>query len=135
MAEFINSSSLSRARQGAIITPMDPDITYLAKTNFRNSNIPFGIRQKDRLSHIYIIGQTGTGTTTLLETMLAQDIGQGWGMALIDPHGDLVERVYANIPDRERHRLIYIDAPDETCRWGYNPLKRVARNLRPMATA
>ena len=135
VAEFINSSSLSRARQGATITPMDPDITYLARTNFRNSDIPFGIRQKDRLSHVYIIGQTGTGKTTLLETMLAQDIDWGRGMALIDPHGDLVERVNAQIPDGERHRLIYIDATDEACRWGYNPLKRVPRNLRPLVAS
>ena len=114
---------------------MDSDITYFAKTNFRNSNIPFGIRQTDRLLHIYIIGKTGTGKTTLLETMLTQDIYRGRGMALIDPHGDLVERVYENFPEREKHRLIYIDAPDKHSKWGYNPLKRVAEDRRPLVAS
>ena len=114
---------------------MNPDVTYLARTNFRNSNIFFGILQQDRLSHIYIIGQTGTGKTTLLETMVRQDIDGGRGMALIDPHGDLVERLRDNFPQSEMHRLVYIDAADASCRWGYNPLRRVSKSMRPLVAS
>ena len=65
----------------------------LARTNARGRYLPFGIKQADRLSHLYVIGKTGVGKTTLLENLIMQDIVAGRGCALIDPHGDLVERV------------------------------------------
>jgi ABC-type phosphate/phosphonate transport system ATPase subunit len=69
----------------------DSDVLYFAKSNFHNKNTPIGIRQADRLSHVYIIGKTGVGKSTLLETLAHQDMSTGRGFALIDPHGDLVE--------------------------------------------
>ena len=87
-------------------------MTYFARTNFRNNRKPFGIRQSDRLSHMYIIGKTGTGKSTLLETMARQDIAAGGGLALLDPHGDLIERLIAWMPDERKKDLIYFDVPD-----------------------
>jgi len=72
-----------------------PDISYFAKTNGREPHKVFGIKQADRLFHLYAIGKTGTGKSTLLETLLKQDIEAGRGFALIDPHGDLAERIAA----------------------------------------
>ena len=77
---------------------MSDDISYFGCTNARGSQQRFGIRQADRLSHVYIIGKTGTGKSTLLETLVRQDIEQGRGAALLDPHGDLVERVARALP-------------------------------------
>jgi type IV secretory pathway VirB4 component len=75
------------------------DVTVFAKTTFRDTQKPFGIRQRDRRAHMYLLGKTGTGKSTLLETLLLADIRKGNGVALLDPHGDLVQRVRALIPD------------------------------------
>jgi len=72
---------------------MKTDITYFAKTNFRNEGKVFGIRQSDRLMHTYIIGKTGVGKSTLLKFMFLQDVQAGRGVCLLDPHGDLVESI------------------------------------------
>lgn len=113
----------------------NPDITYFARTNFRNQRNVFGIKQADRLMHMYIIGKTGTGKTTMLETMLIQDIQHGRGMCLIDPHGDLVERVYANIPEYRREEVVYFNLPDASLTLRYNPLKRVPVEKRSLVAS
>ncbi len=61
---------------------------------------------------MYIIGKTGTGKSTLLATMIRQDIAAGNGIALLDPHGDLVEKIVAGIPEKRREDLIYFNVPD-----------------------
>ncbi|MHB8256603.1 MAG: type IV secretory system conjugative DNA transfer family protein [Acidiferrobacterales bacterium] len=109
--------------------------TYFARTNFRNGRTPFGIKQADRLTHLYVIGKTGTGKTTLLETLMRQDIASGQGFALLDPHGDLVEKLAASIPEERRHDVIYLNAPDPHQPFGYNPLKRVMPEKRPLAAS
>ena len=101
------------------------DITYFARVDFRNDNRLFGIRDHDRFSHIYAIGKTGTGKSTLLETIVLQDIDRGKGAALIDPHGDLADAVAKNIPDRRKDDLLYLNAADPSQPYGYNPLRRV----------
>lgn len=69
------------------------DVLLLARVDFRSDQRMFGIKREDRFSHIYVIGKTGAGKSTLLETMALQDLAQGKGFALIDPHGDLAERI------------------------------------------
>src|SRR2546426_10871500 len=97
---------------GAMESAPDDRITYIARTNFRNEGRLFGIRQADRRHHMYVIGKTGTGKSTLLETLIRQDITDGQGLALLDPHGDLVERVLAAVPEHRREDLIYFNVPD-----------------------
>jgi DNA helicase HerA-like ATPase len=101
------------------------EITYLARTDYRNDGRLFGIKRQDRLSHVYIIGKTGTGKSTLLERMALQDLKRGDGFALIDPHGDLVERVADRIPSNRLLDVLYLNASDPTQPFGYNPLRRV----------
>lgn len=101
------------------------DITYLAKTDFRGGGKLFGIKTEDRFSHVYVIGKTGTGKSTLLEQMALQDLARGNGFALIDPHGDLVERVADRIPPKRLLDVIYLNAADPTQPFGYNPLRHV----------
>jgi len=95
----------------------------------------FGIRQHDRLSHLYLIGKTGVGKSTLLAQLALQDIEAGRGLALIDPHGDLARRVLALAPQSERHRIIYLDATDPLQPFGYNPLRRVREDKIPLAAS
>ncbi len=108
-------------------------ITYFAQTNFRGVHRPFGIRQHDRLSHMYAIGKTGTGKSTLLATMAVQDLHAGQGFALLDPHGDLVERVLStSSPEHERH-VLHIDVANDMGAFGFNPLAAVPATGRPLA--
>lgn len=104
-------------------------ILYLARTNFRNANTLFGIKQADRLYHSYILGKTGTGKTTLLETMIMQDVEQN-GLCLLDVHGDLVKRVKENIPQHRLKDVIYLDITDPNQPYRYNPLKKVSHESR-----
>lgn len=111
------------------------NITILGRTNFRNNNQAFGIKQPDRLSHTYIIGKTGVGKTTLMENMIMQDLLSNRGCAVLDPHGDLVERLYAlakNNTDIDDKHVIYLNVPDPLQPFGYNPIRRVSPDLRPL---
>ena len=88
-------------------TAMDQNqVLHIGRVDFRNDNRLFGIKREDRFSHIYVLGKTGTGKSTLIETMALQDVERGNGFALIDPHGDLVARIAARIPASQRDRVI-----------------------------
>jgi hypothetical protein len=87
--------------------------------------VPFGIKREDRFSHVYVIGKTGVGKSTLLERMALQDLEAGHGFALIDPHGDLVERVADRIPPHRLLDVMYLNAANPTQPYGYNPLRHV----------
>ena len=82
-----------------------------------------------------IIGKTGTGKSTLLETLLRQDIESGQGLALIDPHGDLVEKIERLIPAHRKNDLIYFNVPDPSNTLGFNPLEQIAPLKRPLAAS
>jgi len=84
------------------------ELTLLGRTNFRDYSEEFGILPDDRRRHIYIIGKTGMGKSTLLENMLFSDIYSGRGVAVVDPHGELAESVLSYIPKRFNYRISYI---------------------------
>jgi len=111
------------------------NITYLGQTCGRPPYKSFGIKQSDRLSHAYIIGKTGAGKSTLLENMIRQDIQSGRGCCLIDPHGDLVERIADNIPDYRMSDVIYLNVPEVHQVYGYNPLKYIREDKRSLAAS
>ena len=81
-------------------------VIHFARVDFRNDRRIFGIKSEDRFLHVYVIGKTGTGKSTLIETMALQDLERGNGFALIDPHGDLVARV----PASQKDKVIYLNA-------------------------
>ena len=83
---------------------------------------------------MYVIGKTGTGKSTLLETLISQDIAHGEGVALLDPHGDLAEKVLRNIPDERKGDLLYFD-PTAAEPLSFNPLEHVPPDKRPLAAA
>lgn len=109
--------------------------SFFSTSNFRGSRKPIGIAQADRLSHLYVIGKTGTGKSSLLELLLREDIVAGRGFALVDPHGDLAARIWAWTPHALRDRIIYLNAPDQTQPFGYNPLRRIRSDRIPLAAA
>jgi hypothetical protein len=110
-------------------------ITYLGRTNFRNQRQRFGIKQADRRSHLYIIGKPGTGKSTLLETLIRQDLAVGRGLALVDPHGDLVEWLIARVPQERAGDVIYFNVPDASEPLGFNPLAGVPLAKQPLAAS
>ncbi|MCA9383789.1 type IV secretion system DNA-binding domain-containing protein, partial [Candidatus Dojkabacteria bacterium] len=93
-----------------------------ALTDFRNTHIPFGIQQEDRRRHMYILGKTGSGKTTLLKTMIAADIREGKGVAVIDPHGDLIEELLDLIPEYRKDDVVWLDPSDTEYPVGLNML-------------
>ena len=117
---------------------MHPDenrITYFARVDFRSDQRVFGIRRKDRRSHMYLLGKTGTGKSTLLANMIKQDLIAGEGLALLDPHGDLVEQVFKFVPAQRQKDLIYFNVPDRNLNLGFNPLQQVAAGEEALATS
>lgn len=112
-----------------------PTINYFAKANWRNANSIFGIKENDRFFHKYILGQTGTGKTTLLQTMILQDIYVGNGLCLIDPHGDLVEHIFRKIPTYRQKDLIYFNVTHPSMPFRFNPLLHVGIEQRPLVAS
>jgi len=110
-------------------------VLTLGRVDFRDDRRVFGIRNEDRFSHMFILGKTGTGKSTLIETMALQDMARGAGFALIDPHGDLVERIAARIPQSRASDVIYLDAADPAQPYGYNPLRHVRADRIPLAAS
>jgi hypothetical protein len=108
-------------------------LTFIGETYWRDLKRPFGSRPADRRAHMYVVGKTGTGKTSLLEGMIRQDVLAGHGLALFDPHGDLAERLNAWVPESRRQDLIYLDVPDPEQPFGFNPLEGVAPLRRSLA--
>lgn len=107
---------------------MNSAITPLGIARHQYGDRPFGIRLADRMHHIYVIGQTGTGKSTFLLNLALQDTRAGRGFCLIDPHGDLALTLHRQL-DIPHH---YFDIADPGCRLGYNPLGRVHHAHRPL---
>lgn len=111
----------------------DFDITPIGVTNWRNQNTPFGIKDKDRLGHIYCIGKTGMGKSTLLQQMALSDIQKGKGCAIIDPHGDVANYLISKIPTERKKDLIYINPAEEVV--PFNPLHAVHPNYHHLVSS
>ena len=101
------------------------EITIFAETNFRNQRKSFGIKRDDRRRHMYIIGKTGIGKTTLLENMIISDIIHGEGCCYIDPHGDTAEKVLNYIPADRINDVIYFNPADTDFPIAFNILEAV----------
>lgn len=103
----------------------EDQVTLFAQTNYRNSNVKFGIKTDDRRRHMYFIGKTGMGKSTALENMIIQDIQAGRGVCVVDPHGDLVEKVLDYIPSNRVNDTIYFNPADLDHPIAFNVLEKV----------
>jgi hypothetical protein len=101
------------------------NIVYLAETNFRNTRKRFGIRRDDRRRHMYLIGKTGMGKSTAMENMIIQDIINGEGVALVDPHGDFAEKLLDYIPSHRINDVIYFNPADIDYPIAFNVMEAV----------
>ncbi len=101
------------------------NFTPIGTINFRNDTREFGIMDKDRLGHIYCIGKTGTGKSTLLLNMAISDISRGCGIGVIDPHGDVAETLLNYIPHDRITEVIYFNPADVQFPIAFNPLRNV----------
>lgn len=110
-------------------------ITPFAVTNYRDIRKRFGIKEKNRRGHMYIIGKTGTGKTTLIENMIISDIKAGNGLAVIDPHGDLAEDLLDFIPKRRVKDTIYFNPSDLEYPIAFNPLEKVDQDHRHLVAS
>ncbi|CAL2093279.1 TrwB_AAD_bind domain-containing protein [Tenacibaculum sp. 190524A02b] len=110
----------------------NPYVSYFAKTNFRNDGKLFGIFQKDRLMHMYILGKTGTGKTNLLTTLILQDIIHNRGCAVFDVHGDLLSNILNCIPPERIKDVIHLDISDPFLVYRYNPLRKVSEEKKSL---
>ncbi|MBI5152075.1 type IV secretion system DNA-binding domain-containing protein [Candidatus Peregrinibacteria bacterium] len=97
-----------------------PEAAILGKTDFRGEQAEFGILPSDRRRHIYILGKTGMGKSTLLMNMIFNDISAGRGIALIDPHGDLADRICGLVPAHRINDVILFDPSDREFPIGLN---------------
>jgi len=98
-------------------------IVYFAKTNFRGKDRIFGIQQRDRRQHFYVVGKTGTGKSELLKNLILQDIHNGEGAGVVDPHGELVEDILRKIPKARVNDVVYFNPIDAEYPVGFNVLE------------
>ena len=114
---------------------MDNDITIFAETNFRNKYRKFGIKKDDRRRHMYLIGKTGMGKSTILENMVVEDILAGRGVALVDPHGDTAEKIMKYIPTNRINDVIYFNPADIEYPIAFNIVEHVEPHLRHLVAS
>jgi len=100
-----------------------PDVTYFGSVNTRGNVKNFGILQEDRRRHMYVLGKTGMGKSTLLQNMVLQDIYNGHGVCFLDPHGDTAESILHKIPEHRQQDVIYFNPADTTHPMGLNMLE------------
>ncbi len=110
-------------------------VTYFAETDARNKRVKFGIKAKDRTKHVYVIGKTGMGKSTLLENMAVQDIQNGEGIAFIDPHGKTADLLLEYVPQERIRDVIYIAPFDTDFPISFNVLESVDRDKRHLVVS
>ncbi|MCB1133672.1 MAG: type IV secretion system DNA-binding domain-containing protein, partial [Verrucomicrobiae bacterium] len=111
-------------------TASESGVTVLGNILHRGMGPEYGLRIDDRRRHVYLIGKTGMGKSTLLENMITSDIRNGKGVAVIDPHGDLADAILRLIPRNRTNDVVIFDPSDEAFPVAFNPLD--TRNGAPI---
>ena len=96
----------------APLISLEDEVNYFGLANYRNQNRKFGIKLDDRRRHMYIVGKTGMGKTTMLENMVLNDIYAGHGVGYVDPHGDTAEKILDYIPANRINDVVYFNPAD-----------------------
>jgi hypothetical protein len=110
-------------------------ITYFAQTDARNRRLTFGIKAKDRTKHVYLIGKTGMGKSTVLENMAVQDLRNGNGFAFLDPHGSAIETILEYIPKERMNDVIYFAPFDMEHPISFNVMEDVGYDKRHLVVS
>jgi len=114
---------------------MADNIAVFAQTNYRNELKKFGIKTDDRRRHMYLIGKTGMGKSTVLENMIVDDIRNGYGVAVVDPHGDLAEKIIEYIPTNRINDVVYFNPSDINYPIAFNVVEQVDPHLRHLVAS
>src|SRR4051812_13225803 len=113
----------------------DEKVTYFGETDARNKKIKFGIKAKDRTRHMYVIGKTGMGKSTLLENMAVQDIQNGEGIAFIDPHGKTADLLLNYVPENRIKDVVYFAPFDVDFPISFNVMEDVGYDKRHLVVS
>ncbi|HEX9594598.1 MAG TPA: DUF87 domain-containing protein, partial [Candidatus Saccharimonadales bacterium] len=108
----------------------DSEISLFGVTNFRGTHTQFGLRRADRGRHLYVVGQTGTGKSFLLQLLTLSDIYFDKGLGVIDPHGDYAADVLNYVPQNRIKDVVYFNPADREFPVGFNPLEVTDPNLK-----
>ncbi len=114
---------------------LDTDTTEFGLQNVYGGHAPARLSRLDRRQHLYAIGKTGTGKSTLLERLILQDIERGEGVALLDPHGDLASRLLDFIPSSRANQVAYFEPADLAWPIGFNIVAQAEPELRHLAVS
>lgn len=117
------------------VPELHSDITVLGEAVFRGHRTKFGIKPDDRRRHMYVIGKTGMGKSTLLENMIFSDIHAGKGVGVIDPHGDLIEAILRFVPSNRTNDVILLDPADREHPIAFNMLSARDPNQYPLVVS
>ncbi len=111
------------------------EINFFAKTNFRNKERIFGIKEDDRRRHLYAIGKTGMGKTNLIQNMAIQDIRNGKGVGIVDPHGEFAEECLKAVPADRINDVIYFNPSDTESPIAMNVMEKVGSEYRHLVAS
>jgi len=110
------------------------EVSAFGLTNYHNSYLPFGIYYKDRRRHLYTVGKSGTGKSKLLELLIKNDILNGKGVGILDPHGDLIDNIMKIIPQDRINDVVYFDPGDTSHPIAFNPIENVGEDYKMQIT-
>lgn len=116
-------------------TTQPEEVSLYGMTNFRGGQTKFGIKRADRQRHLYIVGQTGTGKSMLLQLLTLSDIYQGLGVAIIDPHGDYASDMMKYIPENRLQDVVYFNPADTEYPIAFNPMEVTDPNAKNHITS
>lgn len=128
---------LSKKAEPPADLPVDRDdenISFFGETNFHGQHIPFGVKRNDRRRHLYLVGKSGSGKSKLIELLVKNDLEAGKGVAVLDPHGDLVDNILKMIPKHRIKDVVIFDPSDTQFPVTFNPLADVPPHLKMRVT-
>jgi len=111
-------------------TPNDPQISFCGVTNFRDQRTTFGFRRFDRRRHLYVLGKSGNGKSCLLQLLVKADVDNGFGCAVLDPHGDLSDEILKTIPKHRLKDVVIFDPSDVNHPPSFNPMIPIRPDLK-----
>ena len=108
----------------------DPNVSYFATTDYRDIKINFGINREDRRRHLYLVGKSGNGKSSLMKLLAKSDIKHGVGICVLDPHGDLVDSLLSSIPKERIKDVIIFDPTESGYPLSFNPFSGISSSYR-----
>lgn len=118
-----------------MLDELKPGVTYFAETDFRGKRTRFGVKNEDRSRHVYIIGKTGMGKSTVLENMAIQDMQNGHGLAFMDPHGSTADKLLDYVPPERVKDVVYFAPFDLEHPISFNVLEDVGKDQRYLVSS